>query len=94
MQKRRTMKPTHELPALASIHLAAVHGGRDDAASKAWNGIKQNFHDWRMRTGQAATDLATRNPKGYVTNSIAATYNLASIGLAPANEIAGHVGKK
>ncbi len=69
-----------------------VHGGNDKpwgnaVASRFSKGAQSTFHSWRVRTGQAFTDLATRNVAGAVGNSFAATADIAT---APA-KIAGSV---
>jgi hypothetical protein len=86
------MRNISELQTLPSNHLTAVHGGNDkpwgdDVASRFSKATHKTVHSWRMRTGQAFTDLATRNVPGAVGNSFAATADVAT---APA-KIAGTV---
>ena len=59
------MKPTHELPALASIHLAAVHGGRDDLERARSAGAERRLHLDVADTGGIVLrhDLDRRHPR-------------------------------
>jgi hypothetical protein len=86
------MRNINELQSLALDNLMAVQGGNDkpwgnDVASRFSHAAKSTFHSWRMRTGQAFTDLATRNVPGALGNSVAATADIAT---APA-KVAGSV---
>lgn len=92
MQKVSGMQEVNELQTLTADNLTTVHGGKDnpwgnDFASQVWGSVKESFHDWRTRTGQAFTDAATRNVGGAVTNSIAATADLNALPLKAAGAL-------
>lgn len=75
------MSKNRELTTLTADNLTHVQGGSNrpwgnDAAHQAATSFRSSFHAWRTRTGQAFTDAATRNPRGAVSNSVAATYDL------------------
>jgi hypothetical protein len=88
------MRNISELQALTLDSLTAIHGGKDkpwgdDVASRFSKAAQSTFHAWRMRTGQACTDLATRNVPGAVGNSVAATADMATAPLKIAGPVLG-----